>query len=151
MWDTRVTLDARLAQWTITTREKLFHSQQVGEKLLMEAVLHYSSDMSYSLKYMRKMRASAKCQVGEMDCTTSSGKLIDRAAPVPAEPAGELSYLCFWPIGTAELEKWTSLLPVNTDITVWICWTLLHHINYFAPAAEAQYLWWLSDPQVASV
>lgn len=76
-----------------------------------------------------------------MDCTTGSGKLIDRPDSVPAEPAGELSYLCFWPIGTAQVAQWTSLLPVNKDITVGICSLLLDHMNYFT-TAEAQCLWW---------
>lgn len=34
--------------------------------------------------------------------TTDSSKLIDGLSVVPAAPAGGISYLCFWPIGTAE-------------------------------------------------
>ncbi len=51
------------------------------------------------------MRTTLKCQVREMDCTTSSGRLIDRLSPVPAEPAGELSYLWFCPIGKADVAR----------------------------------------------
>lgn len=46
-----------------------------------------------------------------MDDTTSSGELIDRAAPQPAEPAGELSYLCFWPIGNSRNNLVNFLTP----------------------------------------
>lgn len=109
-----------------------------GETPLVESILCYSADMSYM---KRKMRTTLKCQVGEMDCTTGLGKLIDRPDSVPAEPAGELSYLCFWPIGTAQVAQRTSLLPVNKDITVGICSLLLDHMNYFT-TAEAQCLWW---------
>lgn len=62
--------------------------------------------------------------------TSSSGRLINRQTSAPAESAGKLSYLCFWPIGTAKVAEWTFLLPVNKDLAVCIRLMLLQHLNY---------------------
>lgn len=76
--------------------------------------------------------------------TTSSVKPINRPAPVPAVPAGELLYLCFWPTGTGDV-SWTSL---NKDKTNYLI--QLHHLASLS-AVRSRVLIVIINSRAASV
>lgn len=83
-----------------------------------------------NLKVCKKNSRELVSNVRSEKWTSSSGRLINRQTSAPAESAGKLSYLCFWPIGTVKVAEWTFLLPVNKDLTVCIRLMLLQHLNY---------------------